>query len=243
MASIGASVGSGGRNRPEDVRTVQRLLNLNLARLAPRSPLEVNGQCTPATIVAITEFQRKVMGLAHPDGRVDPSGGTLAKLSEAEPPATITLTGLPLPAPAAAVLKEILAAAGLSTAKVTSVTRTPAEQARVMCENCEANGVAANLKLYGPAGDRVVQVFADNASQPRDAVIALMLAMINEVGPTNVSMHISETHHVFDVAPSSIPLASRPAFVKAITAHRAVSRLIAPPVDPAYHIEIPKDRL
>lgn len=152
----------------------------------------------------------------------------------------ITLTGRALPAPAQKVLREILAAAGLATAEVTSVTRTPAEQARVMYENCKALGVAHNLTLYGPAGDRVVQVFADNESKPRDAVIALMLAKILEVGPTNVSMHISETHFVFDVAPSSIPVASRPGFVAAIHAHPAVSKLIAPPTDPAYHIEIPK---
>jgi hypothetical protein len=152
----------------------------------------------------------------------------------------ITLTGRALPAPAQKVLREILAAAGLTTAEVTSVTRTPAEQARVMYENCKALGVDHNLTLYGPAGDRVVQVFADNQAKPRDAVIALMLAKILEVGPTNVSMHISETHFVFDVAPSSIPVASRPAFVAAIHAHPAVSKLIAPPTDPAYHIEIPK---
>src|SRR5262249_60223980 len=97
-----------------------------------------------------------------------------------------------------------------------------------------------NLTLYGPAGDQVVQVYADNQTKPRDIVINLMLAKIRDVGPTNVSMHISETHFVFDVAPSSIPVTSRPAFVNAIQAHPAVSKLIAPPTDPAYHIEIPK---
>lgn len=239
MAKIGASVGTGGVNRPDDVKTVQSLLNLNLAHLAPLPRLDVNGQCGPATVEAITEFQRNVMGAALPDGRVDPDGRTLVKLSEAEV-RTIALTGSPLPAPAAKVLTEILAAAGLVTAQVTSVTRTPADQARVMYDNCKALGVAHNKTLYGPAGDEVVQVYADNESKPRDAVIALMLAKINEVGPSRVSMHISDTHYVFDVAPSSIPVASRPKFVDAIHAHTAVSKLIAPPVDPAYHIEIPK---
>lgn len=239
MREIGASVGTGGVNRPDDVRTVQTLLILNLARLAPRPALDVNGECDEATVEAITEFQRAVLGAAQPDGRVDPGGRTLRELNEAEP-GPITLTGLPLPAPAAKVLEEILVAAGLATAQVTSGTRTPAEQARVMYENCEAHGVAHGLKLYGAAGDQVVQVFAANRTRPRDVVIALMLAKIRDVGPTNVSMHISETHYVFDVAPSSIPIASQPDFVRAIHAHPAVSRLIAPPVDPAYHLEIPK---
>jgi hypothetical protein len=242
MAKIGASVGTGGDNRPDDVKAVQTLLNLNIARLAPLPPLDVDGECDAATVQAITEFQRKVLGAAQPDGRVDPDGRTLAKLSEAGP-RTITLTGLPLPGPAEKVLTEILSAAGLVTAQVTSVTRTPAEQARVMYENCKALGVAHNKTLYGPAGDQVVQAYADNESKPRDAVIALMLAKIHEVGPARVSMHISESHYVFDVAPSSIPEASRPKFVNAIHAHAAVSKLIAPPVDPAYHLEIPKSAL
>lgn len=242
MAKIGASVGTGAVNRPDDVKTVQTLLNLNIGRLAPLPPVDVTGECGPATVQAITEFQRKVVGAAQPDGRVDPDGRTLAKLSEAEL-RTITLTGLALPAPAEKVLTEILTAAGLVTAQVTSVTRTPAEQARVMYENCRAFGVAHNKTLYGPAGDQVVQVYADNESKPRDAVIALMLAKIHEVGPTSVSMHISETHYVFDVAPSSIPEAARPTFVSSIHAHAAVSKLIAPPVDPAYHLEIPKSAI
>jgi hypothetical protein len=239
MARIGASVGHRGVNRPDDVTVVQTLLNLNIVHLRPRSPLDVSGDCDATTIEAITVFQRRVLGHARPDGRVDPDGHTLARLSEAEP-RSITLTGLPLPEPAARVLSEILSAAGLDTARVTSVTRTPAEQARVMFENCEALGAAHNMRLYGPAGDRVVQVFADNRGRPRDVVIALMLAKIHEVGPINVSMHISETHFVFDVAPSSIPMSARPDFVAAIETHPAVSRLIAPPVDPAYHLEIPK---
>ena len=241
MAKIGASVGTGGVNRPDDVKIVQTLLNLNIGRLTPLPPVDVNGQCGPSTVEAITEFQRTVLGLAQPDGRVDPGGGTLRKLSEAEPRAPITLTGKPLPEPAAKVLREILSAAGLATAEVTSVKRTPADQARIMCDNCDAHGVAHGKTLYGAAGDLVVDVYAANQGKARDVVIALMLAKIHEVGPSNISMHMSETHYVFDVAPSSIPAASQAAFEKAIKAHPAVSRLIPPPKDPAYHIEIPKD--
>ena len=56
------------------------------------------------------------------------------------------------------------------------------------------------------AGDRIVDVFAANRDQPRDAVIQLMTEKILEIGPEKISMHMSDTHYTFDVAPSSIPL-------------------------------------
>ena len=54
---------------------------------------------------------------------------------------------------------------------MTSAHRTPADQARVMYENCVSKGAAYNEALYCVAGDRVVEVFAANHDQPRDAVI------------------------------------------------------------------------
>jgi hypothetical protein len=244
MPTINGSVGKGGANRPDDVSTVQALLNLNIAKLVPLLPVTVSGLCDAQTILMIEEFQRRVMNLPNPDGRVDPGGRTMTALggaagstSAAEP----TLQGNALPDPAAKVLREILKAAGLSRATVTSVGRTPAEQARVMYENCVSKGVKFNKDLYAAAGDKVVDVYADNKDKPREKIIQLMLAKILEVGPAKVSKHISDTHYVFDVAPSSIPKAKQPAFLKAINAHKAVSKVIPPPTDPAYHIEIPKN--
>ena len=156
------------------------------------------------------------------------------------PAITPTLDGNTLPEPAAKVLREILQAAGLSRATVTSVSRTPAEQARVMYENCVSKGVQFNKNMYAAAGDEVVDVYAANKDKPRDTVIQFMLAKILSIGPDKVSKHISDTHYTFDVAPSSIPPAKHAAFVAAIKAHRAVSKVIPPPIDPAFHIEIPK---
>jgi hypothetical protein len=51
---------------------------------------------------------------------------------------------------------------------------------------------------------------------------------------------MSDTHYTFDVAPSSIPAAKHAAFVAAVLGNKAVSKLIQPPRDPAFHIEIPK---
>lgn len=150
------------------------------------------------------------------------------------------LQGVPLPDPAGRILKDILKVAGLATATVTSAHRTPADQARVMYENCVSKGAAYNEALYCTAGDQVVEVFAANHDQPRDAVIQLMTEKILEIGPEKISMHMSDTHYTFDVAPSSIPVAKHAAFVAAVVGNKAVSKLIQPPRDPAFHIEIPK---
>ncbi|MCU1339391.1 MAG: uncharacterized protein JWO19_4972 [Bryobacterales bacterium] len=109
-----------------------------------------------------------------------------------------------------------------------------------MYENCVSKGAAYNKTMYCPAGDQVVDVFETNRDKPRDAVIQLMTEKILEVGPSSVSMHLSETHYTFDVAPSSIPEHKRAAFVAAVLGNKAVSRLIQPPKDPAFHVEIPK---
>jgi hypothetical protein len=240
MAKLSQSVGRGGGNLRQDVITVQTLLNKHIGSLTPLRPLAVTGVADPATIGAIEEFQRRIMKLPKPDGRVDPNGRTLAALDSGN--GSITITGLVLPPPAKRVLTEILQTAGLTKAQVTSVARTPADQARIMYENIVSRGdkgVAFSYNLYGAGGDKVTKVYEDNKTKPRDQVIKLMEAKIKEIGPAKISKHISETHYVFDVAPSSIT--NKPAFVKAAKAHKAVTNVLEPPSDPAYHIEIPKN--
>ncbi len=82
-SSIGirASVGRGGRNEANDVSAVQKRLN-DLMR-APRVKLMVNGRCDPMTEAMIADFQKVVLGMARPDGRVDPNGTTLRALNDA----------------------------------------------------------------------------------------------------------------------------------------------------------------
>ena len=77
---IAKSVGRGGTNRSDDVKSIQILLNLNIYQLSPFSPVTENGKCDEATIAAIERFQRIVRLAARPDGKVDPNGGTLAAL-------------------------------------------------------------------------------------------------------------------------------------------------------------------
>jgi hypothetical protein len=72
---IGASVGRGGVNKPDDVRTVQTLLNLNGVQAGP-----ADGQCGPGTQNAILSFQRRF--IPNPDGRIDVGGYTWSRLIE-----------------------------------------------------------------------------------------------------------------------------------------------------------------
>ncbi|MEM6664479.1 MAG: CHAP domain-containing protein [Pseudomonadota bacterium] len=81
MARIQRSVGRGGRNIDADVRTVQNLLNRHINALAPMSPFDVNGTCDAVMIEAIVRFQSRVVGIRNTDGRVDPGGRTLRRLS------------------------------------------------------------------------------------------------------------------------------------------------------------------
>lgn len=79
---ISQPVGRNATANRDNTTTVQVLLNLNLDKLIGIPPLSEDGIVGPATIGAIEEFQRSVLGLQTPDGRVDPKGLTLRKLRE-----------------------------------------------------------------------------------------------------------------------------------------------------------------
>lgn len=92
MASIRAAVGSRGRNRPADVKTVQTLLNRWQRNIRLPRPLAVDGFAGRRTVAAILAFQGRVVEMAFPDGRVDPGGETLRTLNRSP---RFTLTYLP----------------------------------------------------------------------------------------------------------------------------------------------------
>jgi hypothetical protein len=58
------SVGNGGRNLPQDVRTVQGLLTQR------RIPIKCDGYCGPKTISAIKQLQDGI-GMQKPDGLIE----------------------------------------------------------------------------------------------------------------------------------------------------------------------------
>lgn len=80
MESISQSVGKNGKNIYKDVCAIQTLLNNNIHKLVPFKYLEVDGKCGKQTIELIEEFQKRVVMLKEPDGRVDPGGKTLRSL-------------------------------------------------------------------------------------------------------------------------------------------------------------------
>lgn len=87
-------VGRGRRNRVADVRAVQTALRdlryLSAADFAAESPAAgatgtVADAALARTIAAVEQLQREVQGRAHPDGRIDRGGATLAALNRAVP--------------------------------------------------------------------------------------------------------------------------------------------------------------
>jgi len=89
VTGIAGSVGRDGGNRDPDVRIVQDLLNAHVAALG-LPLLDVDGDAGENTVKAIEAYQRRVLGAASPDGRVDPGGRTWQALERG--------TGVPQPA-------------------------------------------------------------------------------------------------------------------------------------------------
>jgi len=140
------------------------------------------------------------------------------------------------------VLTDILNAAGLAKVTISSTSRLPADQARVMYINLEQQGIDAQLRLYKQPGRDVIEVYRQGKQDGKDAatIQALMTAEIVRLGPTTVSRHASDPKilNVFDVAPSSVT--NRPAFEAAVRAEKRVTKFLLPPNDPGYHLEIPQ---
>jgi hypothetical protein len=144
------------------------------------------------------------------------------------------------------VLTEILTNAKLPSCMITSTSRTPADQARIMFQNIASKGVAAQKKLYAAPGRAVIDEFvrAKAAGKDQAGITAAMEAKINALGPSTVSHHCADPAklNVVDVAPSSVANGAR--FVQAVqSAIKAgkVSKLLTPGNnDPAFHIEIPQ---
>ena len=80
--SIKGSVGKGGGNAKTDVKVVQAALNENLDRTLGAVRLTVDGLCGENTQREIDRYQREVMNIGSPDGRVDPNGRMIQDLAE-----------------------------------------------------------------------------------------------------------------------------------------------------------------
>ena len=82
MLVITGSVGRNGVNTPADVEKVQKLINENLYLMPNINKLAVDKRVGHSTITAITIYQRNILKIAIPDGRIDPNGKTFKRLQE-----------------------------------------------------------------------------------------------------------------------------------------------------------------
>jgi predicted chitinase len=89
LLRLEGSVGNNGRNNPIDVAVIQTLMKRAYSRVVPivrRSsqilipPNRVTGLCTPELIGWIERFQREMLNIKKPDGRIDPDGRTFMAL-------------------------------------------------------------------------------------------------------------------------------------------------------------------
>lgn len=234
------SVGRGGRNAPPDVTLVQKLLG-GFVRQYKLPPLREDGRIDEATISAITSFQRLVVGLPVPDGRVDPIGRTLRTLiahasstagKGVNGAAAVSVTyanSLPVQGRIVSdysfqVIRHACALAGMKAAVITSTIRLPAEQAAIMYRNAAAN-LQAQYKLYGANGDMILDVYKANKGKPQSEVVEAMRTKIEELLNQGrfVSRHVTTlaryaAMNVIDVGVNSTRSAAGQTFnLKALT--------------------------
>jgi peptidoglycan hydrolase-like protein with peptidoglycan-binding domain len=85
MYRLGGSVGQGGRNAHDDVQLVQIHLNKNAHIVSEIGRVPEDGILDERTQRAIIAFQRQIVRLSAPDGRVDPHGRTWRMLTGEQP--------------------------------------------------------------------------------------------------------------------------------------------------------------
>jgi hypothetical protein len=144
------------------------------------------------------------------------------------------------------VISDLGAKSGVSSCEITSVQRSPEEQAHAMFVNCKHLGPPNQFKLYGGFGDQVITVYVELSGKLPDAEICARMAdKIREIGPEKVSHHCCDPRklNVVDIAASSIPPMFLLSFEAAVKSDKRIARHFSPytvPSDPAFHLEIPQ---
>ncbi len=149
----------GTMNEASAVRAIQQLLTdvatkLNETRFRPRA---VNGMISKppeksSTVAAITEFQRQVLLLSTPDGRVDPNGATLKGLNSLN-----ESKGLEKLKDVHAELRKKVHSfiAQFGAVTISSAKRTITKQAELMAAMSDSD-----LNMYGATSPYIVKIKA-----------------------------------------------------------------------------------
>lgn len=157
MSTLQKAVGRGVVNtNRNDVKLVQQLLNRH--RLPPLKAISEDGISGQETVNAIIDFQRIVVKMANPDGKVEPQSATFRLLSGSTTLTSSSMAAMPaltatggyythpdaakiplsygphavkLTTTAENLLKSILASCGMTAGMLTSTLRTYHDQARI----------------------------------------------------------------------------------------------------------------
>ena len=105
------------------------------------------------------------------------------------------------------ILKKTGEESGNYRIVVTSTCRTPHDQARIMFENIERNGVQEQKRTYRTPGREVIAVYEKLSAEGRkkEEIVGTMERKIVYLGPENVSKHCSDRGNVADVSKSHLP--------------------------------------
>lgn len=104
------------------------------------------------------------------------------------------------------ILKKTGEESGNYRIVVTSTCRTPHDQARIMFENIERNGVQEQKRTYRAPGREVIAVYEKLSAEGRkkEEIVGAMERKIVYLGPENVSKHCSDRGNVADVSKSNL---------------------------------------
>ncbi len=194
--ALRSSVGKGGVNQRQDVKNVQSLLNQHIGRMTPLRPLVVDGITGRNTALVIEEFQRRIVGVARPDGRVDPGGRTLRALAKSTGTAspatdrsgqTNIRSGFDKLRDVKPELREkvIAFAAVFGPIKISSGLRTVRKQAELMAVMTDRD-----LNMYGSNTSYVRKIKALSAAERTVDAVEVILARARAQG-SRISYHLA----------------------------------------------------
>ena len=131
------------------------------------------------------------------------------------------------------IIVDAMNEVGESSISISSTSRTPEDQVRIMYNNAKKQGKEKAASLYRLPGRQVMSLYPDKAA---------MLDKIYDLGPRTVSLHCGDHTklNVINIDPSSIRNPIK--FADIIGINVGVSKILTPWItsERAIHIEIPQ---